>query len=70
MHVIYLLENSAKQLRAKNGTILDHHHLKVTTCRKCQILIRYSPINKSKNGADILTCEISGLVLYILRHIV
>lgn len=43
---IYLLESSAKQLRAKNGTIPDHHHLKVTTCRKYQTPIRYLSIRK------------------------
>lgn len=67
--LFYLLENNARQLRARNGTILNHHHLKVMTCRKCQILIRYSPIKKKKqNGVGILLQSILGLVLHVLRQ--
>lgn len=53
----YLLENNARQLRARNGTILNHHHLKVMTCRKCQILIHYLPIKKKAKWCCYFTAE-------------
>lgn len=66
--LFYLLENNARQLRARNGTILNHHHLKVMTCRKCQILIHYLPSKKKQNGVGILLQSILGLVLPVLRQ--
>lgn len=43
----YLSKNSAKQLKARNCTIPNHHHLRGRTCRKCQILTHYLPVEKN-----------------------